>query len=591
MNYLDLHQAVHSENFSFRQRILKKIDPQESENSLPGSREIFNSIMHGIITDIGITVIVSAVVAVLVSHLKQPIILGYLITGIILGPEIGANLINDPESIEVISELGLVLLLFIIGLEINPTQFIASGRKIILPGLLQFPVSVAIGYGFYLLFRSETDHLSALYLGIFSSLSSTAIVVKLLYDKLEIDTFYGKISVGILIFQDIWAILVLALQPGFQNLEILPAFISVGKSILLLGTGFLISRYLLKIIFDRIHKNPEMTVIVSIGWCGIMAAAGSLIGLSMEMGALVAGISISSFPYSIHVTSRVAVLRDFFLSLFFISLGMKIPLPEASMVTDVFMIISFLFFVRALTIIPSMMISGSPFRTSFLASLTLSQISEFSLVIATIGIELMHIQGRLLSGILYAMSVTAILSSYTIKYNTEIYKFLCRLLGLRPQKSADELEKKIYPIVVLGCHRGAREMLEIISDTSPGMLKEILVIDFDMESLKELQGKNIGTLFGDIGSIDTLDHARIKHAKYILSTIPDMLLKNIDNEKIIRMCRTLAPEATIIATAESDHQAMALKKAGAGKVMMPYTMIGDSFANYLLLETQKDISP
>jgi len=545
--------------------------------------------MHGILPDIGITIIISAVAGIITTRLKQPIILGYLITGVIIGPQIGPALISDPHNIEVISEIGLVLLLFIIGLEMNPQQLITAGKKIILPGLLQFPLSALVGYAFFYYFKDSTDELTAVYLAIFCSLSSTAIVVKLLYDKLDMDTRYGKISIGILIFQDIWAILILALQPDFQNLQINSAFFAIGKSIGLLVSGFLFSRYILQNVFNWIYKNPEMVVIVSIGWCGLLAAIGHMIGLSMEMGALIAGISISTFPFSIHVTARVNILRDFFMSLFFVSLGMKIPMPESAYLVDSAWLIGFLFISRFISVMPVMMFSGSSFRTSFLASLTLMQISEFSLVIGTIAITYVHIEKSILASVLFAMSFMAIVSSYLVKYNTHIYRFMERLPCIKiPQgeKEKEAAEHPLYSIVILGCHRGAREMLDIIWHVNPDFLKKILVIDYNMESLKELQIMNVGTLFGDISNVDTLKHAHIEKAEFILSSIPDMLLKNIDNERIIKICKSLAPEAKIIATAESNKQAGKLKAAGAGKVLMPYSMMGDFLANYLLLESK-----
>lgn len=548
--------------------------------------------MEHLLTDIGLTVILSAIIVIIVSRLKQPIILGYLITGVIIGPKIGPGLIENPQNIEIISELGLVLLLFIIGLEMNPHDLLKAGRKIIIPGLLQFPVSAVIGFVFYFFFRETTGHLTAIYLAIFSSLSSTAIVVKLLYDKLDMDTLYGKITIGILIFQDIWAILVLALQPNFEHLQISSAAIAIAKSISLLIAGFLASRYILQYVFNRIHKNPEMVVIVSIAWCGVLAAAGHYIHLSMEMGALIAGVSISTFPYSVHVTTRVSILRDFFMSLFFVSLGMKIPLPEAHYCQDTIWVVVFIFASRFISILPLTLASGSSFRTAFLSSISLAQMSEFSLVIATLGISFGHIEKDLLAVILYAMSITAILSSYIIKYNYQIFRFFhsmpcLRLIGLSEKQTPSA--KNFYPIVILGYHRGAKEMLEIIRQINPEFVRKILIVDYNMESLRELQLMNAGTLFGDISNIDTLEHANIKHAKFILSTIPDMLLNGINNEGIIKICKSIAPQAMIVATAESTKHAVTLKKAGAGKVLMPYAMIGDFLANYLLVESKDDL--
>ncbi|MBK7056742.1 MAG: cation:proton antiporter [Leptospiraceae bacterium] len=287
--------------------------------------------MHGLLTDIGIAIVIATATTLIIHFLKQPMILGYLIAGVIIGPYITPQLVADVHNIEVISEMGLILLLFIIGLELNPQNLIANGKTILITGLGQFPLNIILTLGFFQLFATLFGgaKLEILYLAFFCSLSSTAIVVKSLYDKFELDSIPGRITVGILIFQDIWAILLLVLQPNFNDPQISLILIAIAKAILLLISGFVISKYLLSSLFSRISKSPELVVSVSIGWCAAVAGSASLLGLSMEMGALIAGISISTFPYHIHITAKISPLRDFFMTLFFISLGMKIPAPQA----------------------------------------------------------------------------------------------------------------------------------------------------------------------------------------------------------------------------------------------------------------------
>ena len=281
--------------------------------------------MHGFLEDIGISIIVATIVGIIAHRIKQPIILGYLLAGVIIGPEIGPQLVTDPANIEIISEIGLILLLFIIGLEMNPQKVLSSGKQILLSGIGQFLLCVLLGVGFFILvgYKLTGESLDALYLAVFCALSSTAIVVKLLYDKFELDTLPGRVTLGILIFQDVWAILVLAIQPNFMDPQIVPVGLAILKSLLLLGVGFMVSKYILRRLFEWIAKSPEIVVAISIGWCAILAGAAHSIGLSKEMGALIAGVSISTFPYSIHVTAKVLPLRDFFLTLFFGSPGGK----------------------------------------------------------------------------------------------------------------------------------------------------------------------------------------------------------------------------------------------------------------------------
>ena len=544
--------------------------------------------MHGMLTDIGISVLAATALGFVFQLVRQPVILGYLVAGALIGPAMGFNLVSEAASIEVISEIGLILLLFIIGLELNPSKLLASGRPLIYAGIGQFISCVLMGVGFFLLLGYELSRSSidALYLALFCALSSTAIVVKLLYDKFELDTFPGRITLGILIFQDLWAILILALQPHFTNPQFLLVFIALGKSVALLAIGFLLSKYLLSWIFKKISQTPEMVVAMSMAWCALMAGIGSWIGLSMEMGALIAGVAISTFPYSMHVTAKVLPLRDFFLTLFFLSIGMKIPFPDAAILGMALIIVLFVIVSRFLTIYPLLTLAGSGRRTSFIASLNLAQISEFSLVVAALGVHYGHIDQRMMSLIIYAMAMTSVLSSYFIKGNHAAYLVFNRFLEkrgfpARTKENHDEEEKNVYPIVILGFHRGAREFIGRLETETPDLLKKLLVIDFNLENLKELSNKNIKGIFGDIGSMDTLEHAHITAAQIIFSTIPDMLLRGTSNKALVTSCRALAPSAYIVATADSADQIDVLRKSGADEVLLPYVLIGEKLTRFV----------
>jgi Kef-type K+ transport system membrane component KefB len=552
--------------------------------------------MHSILPEIGIAILAATALGFIFQMFRQPVILGYLVAGALIGPEIGLKLVSDPANIEVISEIGLILLLFIIGLELNPAKLFSAGKKLIYAGAGQFVVCVLIGLGLFMLlgYKLGNGRLDALYLSLFCALSSTAIVVKLLYDKFELDTLPGRISLGILIFQDLWAILILALQPNFANPQISLVVLALAKGFLLLACGFMLSRYMLRWIFDQIAKTPEMVVAVSIAWCAFMAGLGSWIGMSMEMGALIAGASIASFPYGVHVTAKVLPLRDFFLTLFFLSIGMKIPFPNAATLMMAAAIVLFVIVSRFFSIYPILSLAGSGRRTSFIASLNLAQISEFSLVIAAIGVSSGHIQQNIMSLIIYAMAITSVLSSYFIKGNHQLYLLfenLLTMIGL-PSKSALETTEEIaehYPVVLLGFHRGAQALIDKLAETAPQLLTKILVIDFNLETLKDLSDRNIKGIFGDISSMDTLEHAHIAGAEIILSIIPDMLLKGTNNLSLVKTCRTLAPNAFIVATADSTEQIETLKMKGANEVILPYSLIGETVTQILMDNYGKEI--
>ena len=541
--------------------------------------------MHGLLQEIGIAIVAATVIGVITHRLKQPIILGYLLAGAIIGPEIGFGFVSHPQTIEILSEIGLILLLFVIGLEMDVKTIISSGKQLIVSGVGQFVLCVLAGLLVFPLvgYGIASGNLAGLYLAIACALSSTALVVKILYDKMELDCLPGKITLGILIIQDVWAILILALQPNFMSPQASLIFAALAKSALLLVIGFVLSRYVLKNVCSMVASSPEMIVAISIGWCALIAGTAGYLGLSKEMGALIAGVAISTFPYSVHITAKTLPLRDFFLTLFFISLGMKITAPGPAVILAGAAITVFIIITRFASVYPLLMLTGSGKRTSFISSLNLSQMSEFSLVIAALGVTYGHISKDIMGVIIIAMAVSAIFSSYLIKYSHELYLLFERAFQTCPPgqgagaKNVCTLTKS-YDVIVLGYHRGAQSMVAELAKCNPGLLERVLVIDFHMENLKKIEKDGLKGLFGDVASTGTLEHAHIKDARFILSTIPDMLLKGVTNMELVRTCRFLSPHAYILATADSTEHALKLKEAGASEVIIPYQLTGENIA-------------
>src|SRR5712692_1178804 len=263
--------------------------------------------MHEFIHDIGIAFLVATVLGLITQRFGQPMVLGYFIAGVIIGPEIGPPLISDPANIEIISEIGLILLLFVIGLEMDVPKIAKSGRQILIVAIGGFVLCILYGLAVFgwLGFSMKGANLHGLYLALLCSLSSTAIVVKLLYDKMELDTLHGRLSIGVLVLQDIWAVMILAFQPNFNSPELGLFGIALLKCALLIGTTFLLSKYVMTRIFERIAKSPEMVIITSLGWCTLVAGLAGALGLSREMGALIAGVTVSAFHYIIFMRGEV----------------------------------------------------------------------------------------------------------------------------------------------------------------------------------------------------------------------------------------------------------------------------------------------
>lgn len=536
--------------------------------------------MHTLVTDIGISVIVATVVGIFFHRLGQPIIVAYLLAGAIIGPHFTPQLVSNPENIEVISEIGLILLLFIIGLEMSPSHLESGGRAILITGSLQFPLSVLLGVVLLPLVISGWTNLEVFYVSAAAALGSTALVIKMLYDKLELESVPGRMTLGILIFQDLWAILLLAMIPHMREPRVGPVLESLGGVLLLLAAGFLSARYVLPRAYRWISKSPEMIVGFSIGWCTAVAGAAHAIGLSSGMGALIAGLSLSIFPYASHVKHRVTPLRDFFLTLFFVSLGMKIALPGPGVLTAAFLLIAFVAIARVFIIFPLVRISGGGNRTGLLASLNLMQVSEFSLVIVSVAVAAGQVRADVLLAVTLAMAGTSIASSYLIRYNSSIYGVFHRMRR-RPavprEHVSDQAAHADAPrIVLLGFHRAARAFLDEVSRQTPLLLQQILVVDFSVEILKEVKAAyGVRVLFGDIGMEDTLHHAGAAEADIIVSTVPDLLLRGTTNRQITLLARQVAPQALVLATAETREQALELQKAGAGHVFEPYVLAGD----------------
>lgn len=541
--------------------------------------------MHYLLNDIAIAVIAATIMGLISHWLRQPIILGYLLAGAFIGPQIGLSLVESTENIEIISEIGLILLLFLIGLEINLKELIQTGKQLLLVGLGQFPICVGLGCIFFAILRPRLSGttIEGLYLSIMCALSSTAIVVKLLYDKREFDTLPGRLTLGVLVIQDVFAILVLALQPNLAHPTIGPIARAIGCTALLIAAGFIVSRYILSRVFTSIAKSPEMVLSVSIGWCAMVAALAGILDLSIEMGALIAGICVSAFPYSIHVTAKTLPLRDFFLTLFFVSLGMKITSPSVAIIGPVLLISGFVVLSRFLSVYPLLIASKAGRRAAFVTSLNLAQISEFSLVIATLGLQYKHIGQNTLALMIYAMALLAVLSSYAIRFNHQLFLMFDSLMKffkfedkVREKERVEEHQH--HEIALLGCHRTAMTFINCIVRDYPKLRDKIHVIDFNPVTLQELEKQGIEGTFGDIASLDTLQHAHLEEVKIIILSIPDMLLRGTDNVSLVKMCTSLAPRATIVATADDPTHSKLLQENGADVIVAPFELAGESLA-------------
>lgn len=539
--------------------------------------------MHevNLLSDIGLAIVVATAFALLARILKQPLLLAYLAAGIVLGPRIGFGLIHDEASINLIAEIGLILLLFIIGLEIDLKRLLSSGRTLIVSGISQFLICVAIGIGFFLLvgFKLGGGRFDALYLAVAMALSSTMIVVKILYDKFELTTLPGRITLGILVFQDIWAILFLSLQPSLLTPALSVILLSFVKGAGLVLLSLAMSRFVLSHLFSFIAKIPELLLVTAIAWCFLISGIAGEAGLSKEMGALVAGVSLSTFPFNVDIIAKVINIRDFFVTLFFVGLGLQIPVPTLSLLGYAAIASLFLVATRFIAVFPVLYSMKNGLRASIIPSINLAQMSEFSLVIASLGLGFNHIDSQVVGILTFVFAITSILSTYMIQYNHQIQTVispLFKMFGLKDiEKQSGSAREAEEPkeIVFLGFFREASSIfyeIELLQDGSGNPLTDrILVVDFNPVVHSELGKREIRCIYGDISSVDTLKHAHVDSARTVVCTIPDSILRGITNVKLLHLARRLCPEAQVIVTGNTLDMAKDLYERGADFVFIP----------------------
>ncbi len=534
-----------------------------------------------LLSSIGICVGAAALIAAVTWRFKQPLIIAYLATGVIIGPHIGLGWITNDESIRTVAEIGLILLLFVIGLEIDVRKMASGGTAVLLTGALQVPICVALGLGFfYVLGVANTPHNYALlYLAACMSLSSTLVVVKILNDKFELDTLPGRITLGVLVIQDLWAVAMLAVQPNLLNPNLVPLLGSLWRGIVLVVAGFALAKYALPYLFRIVQKAPELVLVSALGWCFFLAGAASLIGLSREMGALIAGVSLSAFPYNVDVVAKAVSIRDFFVTLFFVALGMQITIPslhvlEIALAASIFVIVS------RVVVVPILYALRLGLRTSIIPAINLAQVSEFSIVIASLGVTMHQIGQDTLTVVIITFAVTSVVSTYMINGSHRIQGVLAAIfkrLGLKDldAKSGQDEEQELHqPVIFLGFFRDTSSILyefehEGTAEESREFVQKILVIDFNPQVLRELRRKNIKCVYGDIAHADTLKHAGVEHAQLVVSSITDDVLRGTSNLRLMRSAQTHAPNARVVLTTEHIPQALHFYEEGADFVFVP----------------------
>lgn len=549
--------------------------------------------MPSLVHDIGISLLTAGALGVIFTRLKIPSIAAFLLAGVLVGP-LGFAQVTDPANVDTIAQLGFILLLFLIGLEIDFKKILASGKPIIVSGLLQFPLTILFGiaavklmlfFGIGGSLLADSPH-AALYIGAIVACSSTLLVVKLFQENFELDTVPGRVSLGILIFQDIWVIIAILIQPNLQNPELGSIAMSFLGIVLLSLFTVIVALSVVGRAFHWIAKTPEMTLLGALAWCFIVVFLGvNLDNIFMAtygrnfhmavgpgMAALIAGASIANLPSSTEIITKVATVKDFFITLFFVALGISIPMPESLDVLVIAVSIAVIALVaRQVIFFPLFYFTGLDQRNAEVSAVRLAQISEFGLVLSFLGVQFGHLSPSLTSAVIFAFIITALATPLLYSRAYEFHRWVQPVLEKVGFKAPPELKLeagKQYQLALLGFHRDASSLLYNLTQNDPDLLRETLVVDFNVALHPAITQTGATVKYGDLANPETLHHLGLNRCQVIVCTIPDDLLRGIDNRSLVRVVREMAPQAAIIANAIAIDEVHEVYTAGANYVYL-----------------------
>ncbi len=544
---------------------------------------------HGIFIQLSLILAVAAVVSIIFRYLKQPLIIGYILTGFIVGPSL-LNIIHDHEAFASFSQIGIALLLFIIGLGLSVGTIKATGKPVlaaflgIIIGVGGLSFAAAKLFGFNL-----TD---SLIFAIAPLFSSTIIVIKALSDKKEHNRLYGQIAIGILIADDIAAMLALIVISGLGGQAggalgadgLLSSHVVslVIKGLILSVALILCGAYILPRAMRVIARNQEILYVCALAWALGVASIFYWYGFSMEVGALFAGVAMAHLPYAQQISTRLKPLRDFFIVLFFVELGQSLGganLGSAVVPAVVLSLIVMLF--KPLSILAGMGILGFTKQTGFKASLHLSQISEFSIVFVVLAVNTGIASKELTAIVTLTAIITIVFSAYLMKYDDELYARFEKILSVfeRTKTRREIRTLKTYPLILLGYRNGGHEFIK----TFRSMHRKYVVIDYDPEVIEHLESQHINHLYGDVTDLELLEEISLHDAELVVSTIPDVAINTMLARHIMGHEQRGEDKATIfVCHAATLDEAVRLYKNGASYVLLPHLIGSEKASNFIL---------
>jgi Kef-type K+ transport system membrane component KefB len=513
--------------------------------------------------EFSLLITLAAGVAVIMRLIRQPLIIGYIITGLIAGTFF-ADIVGSREILSLFSEIGIAILLFLVGLHLHPKNIKEFGNVSLITGIGQVVFTSVVGFLISIWLGLET--IPAIYVGVGLAFSSTIIILKLISDKGDIDSLYGRISIGFLLVQDLIAILILFTLPlvasGDLNAQTIGFMLLRGT--LLLGALYFVSQKIIPRIGTFMARSQELLFLFTIAWGLGISAVFYLAGFSIESGALVAGVSLATLPSRREVSGRLTPLRDFFIIMFFILLGAQmdfnniIPLLPSALILSVLVLVG-----NPLILMSIMGLLGYKKKTSLQTGFTVAQISEFSLIVIALGARIGHLSEEVVSLVTLVGLITIFGSTYLVSYSDKIYKVLEPYLDFFEKKNTrdEEEEHESHDVILFGAGRVGQQLQQLF------IKKNIshLVVDHNPDLVEQLNEKGLTAIYGDVQNLTLVEEMNLRDAKLLISTIPD---KEI-NATLFNVARRSQPDSIFVATTGEEKDALELYDLGIDYVIMP----------------------
>jgi len=545
--------------------------------------------MPHIFLQLALVLVIATILGLISRSFKQPLILAYIFTGIIISV-FGLFKEVNKSILDLLSNLGIAFLLFLVGIDLDTDDLKYVGRAAIFTGLGQIIFTALTG--FVLISALGFSTINALYMAFALTFSSTVIIIKLLSEKHDLQSLYGKVAIGYLLVQDFVAILALMILSGFGQGKIPSVTVLILifiKGLFLVGFAYGMAKTVLKHVFRLASYSTELLFVSAIAWAFLLSALAELMGFSIAIGAFLAGVAIASSAYRIQISARVKPVRDFFIIIFFILLGASLSTGAAKvLVSHVVILSAFVLIGNPLIVFAIMLSLKFRNRTSFLTSVTVAQISEFSLILMSVGRMLGHVTGSAVSLVAAVGIITITVSAYLILYGGRIYRKLDKYLAkLFPQKAHDPYvtNREILKdhIILIGAEQMGWDILEFLKNKVSDKQK-IVVVDFNPEIIKTLTATGYTAVFGDVSDPEVLEELEFAHAKLVIITDPDV----VDNSVLIKFAKEKNYKGPIIAAAYWIHDAIRIYEVGADYVVVPETVGGEHISK-ILAENWQDL--